>query len=274
MQHRHSDRELYFKEQGESTKKYVLPYIKEAYEQYFELTESLQPGTRVLEVGCGEGGNLSPFLELGCESYGVELSDSNYGNALKFYDKSRFKEHLHLYHNNIYDLTCQDLGGVFEIVFLRDVLEHIHQQEMFMEHIKQFLSPAGVLFIAFPPWRMPFGGHQQICHNKLLCNLPYFHLLPKKIYGKILKTGGVNPQGLLEIKETGISINRFEKIIRKRDYEVIKKTHWFINPNYQVKFGLTPRKLPKLFQITRLQDFYVTAMYYLLKLNTQNINIK
>ena len=268
MQHRHLDRQQYFNEQGVSTKRFVLPYIKENYEEYYKLEDSLKSGTRVLEVGCGEGGNLLPFLELGCECYGVELSDSNYKNAQKFYEESPYKERLHLYHSNIYNLAYQDLGGLFDVVFLRDVLEYIPQQELFMKHIKQFLSPKGVIFIAFPPWRMPFGGHQQICRNKFLCNLPYFHILPKSIYEKILKTAGENSKGLLEIKKTGISINRFEKIVRKENYEIIKKTHWFINPNYQIKFGLTPRKLPKCFQIPWLQDFYITATYYLLKLNS------
>jgi len=266
MQQRHLDRQQYFNEQSLSTKKFVLPYIKDGYEQFYELSDLLKSGTRILEIGCGEGGNLMPFLELGCECYGVELGDENYKNAQKFYEKSPYRENLHLYHNDIYNLTHQDLGGFFDVVFLRDVLEHIPQQELFMKHIKQFLSPNGILFIAFPPWRMPFGGHQQVCRNKFLSKLPYFHILPKKIYGKMLKIGGENPKGLLEIKDTGISINRFKKIIRKENYEIIKKTHWIINPNYQVKFGLTPRKLPEFLQIPYLQDFYTTAVYYLLKM--------
>jgi len=266
MQYRHLDRQQYFNEQKVSTKKFILPYIEDGYKHYFKLPNFLKPGIRVLEVGCGEGGNLMPFLELGCECYGVELNDLNYKNAQTFYDKSPYKKYLHLYHNDIYNLTYQDLGDSFDVIFLRDVLEHIPNQEMLMKHLKQFLAPNGIVFIAFPPWRMPFGGHQQICRSKFLCKLPYFHILPKKIYEKILKLCGEKPKGLLEIKETGISINRFEKITRKENYEVIKKTYWLINPNYQVKFGITPRKLHKLLQIHWLQDFYTTAVYYLLKL--------
>ena len=260
MQYRHLDRQQYFNEQAASTGKFVLPYIKE------EVPSLLKTKSRVLEIGCGEGGNLVSFLELGCECYGVELNEGNYQNALKFYENNTFKSHLHLFNNDIYKVAPQELGGTFDVIFLRDVLEHISNQEDFMKHLKQFLSPDGVVFFAFPPWRMPFGGHQQICQNKFLSKLPYFHILPKMIYEKILKIGGENPKGLLEIKETGISINRFEKIIRKENYEVVKKTYWFINPNYEVKFGLKPRKLPKIFQIPFLQDFCITTAYYLLKL--------
>ena len=53
MQRRHSDRKVYFREQTETSRKfyidYLFPYIK------------LSSGLRVLEVGCGEGGNLVPF---------------------------------------------------------------------------------------------------------------------------------------------------------------------------------------------------------------------
>jgi len=259
MQHRHLDRQQYFNEQAESTRKFVLPYIKKGI-------PLLSASSRVLEIGCGEGGNLVPFLELGCECYGVELSEVSYQNALKFYENYAFKSRLRLVNNDIFKVTTQELDGTFDVIFLRDVVEHIPGQDKFMQQLKQFLSSYGVIFFVFPPWRMPFGGHQQICRNKILSKLPYFHILPKNIYEKVLKIGGENPKGLLEIKETGISINRFEKIIHKENYEVIKKTYWFINPNYDIKFGLKPLKLPKIFQIPFLQDFYITAAYYLLKL--------
>ena len=259
MQNRHLDRKQYFNEQAESTEKFVLPYIRDKM-------RSLGVGSRVLEIGCGEGGNLVPFLKLGCECYGVELSEGNYQNALKFHQELPYREHLHLFNNDIYNVTYSDIGGKFDVVFLRDVLEHIPEQEKFLQHLKQFLQPNGVVFFAFPPWRMPFGGHQQVCKNKYLSKLPYFHILPAKLYERILKKCGENPTGFLEIKETGISINRFKRIIGKEKYAVMKNTHWFINPNYQVKFGLKPRKLPKIFQIPFLQDFYTTAVYYLLEL--------
>ena len=259
MQNRHLNKQQYFNEQAESTGKFVLPYIKTG-------VSALGRGSRVLEIGCGDGGNLVPFLELGCECYGVELDEVNYNNALKFHKESPHREQLHLLKNDIYNLTYQDLDGKFDVVFLRDVIEHIPNQEKFMQHLKQFLHPNGIVFFAFPPWRMPFGGHQQICRSKYLSKLPYFHILPAKLYGKILKMCGENPEGLLEVKKTGISINRFKRIVRKENYEIIKTTHWFINPNYQVKFGLKPRKLPKIFQIPFLQDFYTTALYCLLKL--------
>jgi 2-polyprenyl-3-methyl-5-hydroxy-6-metoxy-1,4-benzoquinol methylase len=262
MQERHKNRLQYFNEQSESTRKYVLPYIL----QNFDLKNKK---IRVLEIGCGEGGNLVPFLESGFECCGVELSEINYNNALKFYEDHPLKSNLTLSNKNIYDVTPDEIGGVFDIVFLRDVIEHIPAQEQFMKHLKNFIAPTGVAFFAFPPWRMPFGGHQQISTKKWISHMPYIHIFPKSVYKTILKILGASDneiKGLLEFAETGISINKFEKIIRRENYVVIKKTHWFINPNYQIKFGLKPRRMPKIFQIPYLQDFYTTAVYYLLKI--------
>ena len=266
MQQRHTNRRQYFNEQTESTKKYVLPYIKQGVEQ---CNGTITQGTRVLEIGCGEGGNLLPFLEIGCECYGVELSEWSYGNALKFYEDNPLKSHLYLLNKNIYDVDIRELNGTFDVIFLRDAIEHIPAQDQFMAHLKQFISPNGVIFFAFPPWRMPFGGHQQNCQTKWLSRMPYIHAFPKSIYKFILKMLGSKKEeieGLLDIASTGISIHRFEKIIKKENYKVIRKTLWLFNPNYQIKFGLKPRRVLKIFHIPYFQDFYTTAIYYLLEL--------
>ena len=260
MQERHRNRLQYFNEQKESTKMSVLPYISNHF--------TFRSGSRVLEIGCGEAGNLHPFLEIGCECYGIELLEESFKDANQFYAEDPLKAHLHLIRKDIYDVEPEELGGLFDVIFLRDVIEHIPNQEKFMAQLKKLMHPEGVAFFAFPPWRNPFGGHQQVCNNKWLSKIPYLHLLPNKIYASVLKKGGETQEricDLLDVKETGISINRFKKIIRKENYKVIEKTHYLINPNYKIKFGLTPRKVWKIFQIPLLQDFYTTAVYFLLK---------
>jgi 2-polyprenyl-3-methyl-5-hydroxy-6-metoxy-1,4-benzoquinol methylase len=164
---------------------------------------------------------------------------------------------------NIYDTTPQQFDGKFDVIFLRDVIEHIPNQEKFMDFLKDFLLPDGVMFFAFPPWHNPFGGHQQICKSKILSYLPYFHLLPQKLYKYILQKSGEGT-GLLNIRLTGISIARFERILKTENYRILEKTSWLFNPNYQVKYGLPPTKVWKIFQILHLQDFYTTAMYYVI----------
>jgi len=130
------------------------------------------------------------------------------------------------------------------------------------------MAPGGVAFFAFPPWQNPFGGHQQICESKILSILPYYHLLPVPIYRFVLKMFGESDgkiNGLLEIKETGISLERFEQLAIKNGYSKLLKTFYFINPNYEVKFGIKPRKLVRLFsEIPYFRNYISTCGYYML----------
>ena len=253
MQERHRNRLLYFNEQATTTEHYVIPYI----EQVFPLRE----GLRVLEIGCGEGGNLKPFLDRGYRCTGIDINKGQIENAKVFMADHPHLDQLTLITDDIYNIEPQP----FDLIILRDVIEHIHNQERFMGFLKQFLAPNGVVFFGFPAWQMPFGGHQQICVSKL-SKTPFIHLLPKGMYAGLMRKAGESEgtiHELLEIKETGITIERFERILRREGYRTLKRTLWFIQPNYEVKFHLRKRRLwPVLRSIPWLRNFYTTAAYY------------
>lgn len=257
MQDRHTNPKQYFEEQVITSERYVIPYIQEI--------KSINAGTTVLEIGCGEGGNLVPFLKIGCVATGIDLSKEKIESGLEIFKSHPKSDKLKLIHGNIYERS--DLG-IFDIVFLRDVIEHLPDQEKFMNFLKHFIHKDSVVFFGFPPWQNPFGGHQQICHGKVLSRLPWFHLLPGKLYPAFLKLCGESERtiaDLKEIKETRISIERFERIVKKNGFQVLQKTHYFINPNYETKFGLKPRKQLKLISsIPYLRNFLTTAVYYVI----------
>lgn len=62
----HLDATLRHKQQVDNSRDYVLPFIQQEFPQL--------EGLRVMEVGCGEGGVLTPFLEKGCNCVGVDLA--------------------------------------------------------------------------------------------------------------------------------------------------------------------------------------------------------
>ena len=262
MQERHRNRKQYFLEQADTTAKFVIPYI----EQVMPVT----PSSRILEIGCGEGGNLVPFIQRGCDVVGVDINKGQVENAKVFVAEHCPSDKVQLLAENIYNVSPEQIG-TFDVIMLRDVIEHIPDQATFMKHLKAFLKPEGKVFFGFPPWCMPFGGHQQVCSHKLLNKLPYFHLLPKRLYIGILKAFG-EPEGnineLTDIKETGISINRFQRIVRQNGYKTDLQTFYLINPNYETKFGLKPRKQFKLIQsIPVLRDFFTTCLYCIISVD-------
>ena len=259
MQERHTDPLRYINEQIISTQKYILPFIQQA--------KPVISGLQVLEIGCGEAGNLKPFLDLGCICTGVDFSAHKIDRGKEYYSTHPLAKNLNLISEDIY--KTNDFQAKFDIIILRDVIEHIHDQDKFLNLMKGLMAPDGVAFFAFPPWQNPFGGHQQICESKILSTLPYYHLLPKMIYKAFLKIFGESDAkitSLLEIKETGISLERFEKLVSKNGYTQVFRTLYLINPNYEVKFGLKPRKLYTVFAaIPFLRNFLSTCGYYLIK---------
>lgn len=263
MHDRHKDREQYFREQSLTTSNHVIPFINSILRVSAEIS--------VLEIGCGEGGNLKPFLDAGCRRItGIDISDGKISNARKFYSSIPGGEKVEFIAADIYDSAS---AGKFDLVMMRDVLEHIHDQKRFLGFVKLFLTQGGVLFIGFPPWNNPFGGHQQMCESRILSKLPWFHLLPKAIYRGILKMFGESEariEGLLEIKETGINLGWFERTIKKEGFLILKKSLWFINPNFEIKFGLRPRRLPQLpGSIPFLRNFITTTGYYIISVPPQ-----
>ncbi len=259
MQDRHKNRQKYFNEQALTTSRHVIPFI--------EKTKQIDENISVLEIGCGEGGNLKPFIDMGCKRIvGVDMNTRKIDNANRFFAEHPNCDKLEFICDDIFNRP--DLGE-FDVIIMRDVLEHIHGQERFMQMSKQFLKPGGRFFLGFPPWWNPFGGHQQVCKSKFLAKLPFFHLLPVFLYKPILKAFGESEimiEALLEVKETGISINRFERIIRRTGYQKAVRHFYLINPNYEVKFGLKPRTVITPFShIPFLRDLYITTNYYILE---------
>jgi 2-polyprenyl-3-methyl-5-hydroxy-6-metoxy-1,4-benzoquinol methylase len=259
MQKRHLDPLQYINEQIFTTGKYIVPFI--------QLEKKIDESLQVLEIGCGEAGNLKPFLDMGCKCTGVDFSTHKIERGKEFYATHPFVKNLRLISEDIYKTT--EFHAQFDIIIVRDVIEHIHDQDKFLALMKNLMAPGGVAFFAFPPWQNPFGGHQQICNSKILSSLPYFHLLPTALYKKVLKIFGESADkitSLLEIKETGISLERFERLIAKNGYVQLLKTLYFINPNYEVKFGLKPRNLsPVLGKIPYFRNYFSTCGYYLIK---------
>jgi len=259
MQERHLDRKKYFEEQALTTRRHVIPYL--------ETAGAVFPGCTVLEIGCGEGGNLSPLLELGCQVTGVDYVASRIHLAEALFNDHPQRANLHLAVADIYEWNAA--GQQFDLIIMRDVIEHIHDQEKFMRVVKKFMHSNTSFFLAFPPWQNPFGGHQQICTNRWLSKLPYFHLLPRILYKAMLRIGNESTktvEDLLEIKDTGISLERFERICRKEDFGIVRKTWWLINPNYEIKFALKPRviwKIPAL--VPYFRNYFITCGYYILR---------
>lgn len=142
MQQRHENRKAYFQELAATSELHFLPYIHRF--------TSVTPQSRILEIGCGEGGNLVPFARLGCRVTGIDLSENRIRQARQFFQEEGLPATFIA--SDIFQIT--QLEEAFDIILIHDVIEHISGKHRFLEHIKRFLAPGGILFISFPAWQI------------------------------------------------------------------------------------------------------------------------
>lgn len=258
----HSNHKLRYQQQVENAANYVLPFIEQSV--------LVSPGLKVLEIGCGEGGVLKPFFDRGCDCVGVDLDQMRIDLAQTFLHEEMKTGRMLIMNKNVYDDDFKNpYHEAFDLIILKDVIEHIHNQEAFMPFMKTLLKPGGHIFFGFPPWQMPFGGHQQVAKKKWTSKLPYYHLLPMGLYKAVLKMAGENQHTidtLVDVKQTGISIERFERITKASGYAIVQRQWYLFNPIYIYKFGLKPRKQNFLFgAIPYIRNYLTTCAYYLVQ---------
>lgn len=257
MQKRHQDRNTYFNELAVTSEACFLPYIRQWH--------VVENGTDVLEVGCGEGGNLLPFARMGCHVTGVDLSVRRIEEARSFFGQAGAKGEFIA--GDI--LEVSGLEHRFDVILCHDVLEHVADKNRLLLRLAGFLKTDGILFMAFPAWQMPFGGHQQISRNRILAHLPFIHLLPLPLYERVLRLFGEDAKTireLLSIRHCRVTIEQFESLLQPVGLTVVDRQLWLINPHYEVKFRLTPRRLHALLSaIPRVRNFFSSSCFYLLK---------
>ena len=259
MQRRHLDRLAYFGEEVATSQAFYLPYVR----SFVGSLESLD----IIEIGCGEGGNLLPFFRSGARVTGVDLSEKKIALAKRYF---RLNKAQGVFLTDDF-LNCPlDCGG-FDVVICHDVIEHISPSNKlpFMQRLGALLKErSGVAFIGFPAWQMPFGGHQQMCDHPIISHLPWIHLLPKQVYRGLLSLAGEREgtiRELLEIKESGVSVESFLRLCEESKLEILDSRLWFINPHYQVKFGLVPIELCSFVSgMPYVRNFLSTSCFFVL----------
>lgn len=257
----HKDRLVYFQHQMLTTEKYIIPFI--------EQSRNIQSTWHILEIGCAEAGVLKAFAKRGIHCTGVDLVEAKLNIAHRMVADELNSGQIELVNKNIYEEEFKlRFKSRFDLIVLKDVIEHIVDQQNLMSYLHTFLKAEGIIFFAFPPWWMPFGGHQQMCKS-FLSKIPYFHLLPMSIYRGILRLFRETPaviNGLTANKQTGINIEQFENILKTTGYQIMAKRYFLFNPIYEYKFNLTPKEqFTFISYLPYFRNFFTTGVYYLVE---------
>ena len=72
---------------------------------------------------------------------------------------------------------------------------------------------------------------------------------------------------LLAIKQARMTIERFEQLTHQTGYTIVDRQLWFINPHYQQKFHLKPRRLWSLLaRVPYVRNYFTTSAFYVISL--------
>lgn len=117
---------------------------------------TLQPRARILEVGCGTGGNLVFLSSLG-ELDAVEYDDDARAIASE-------KSGITVKAGTLPDgLTVDD--GAYDLIALLDVLEHIEEDKKSLAKLSSKLSKTGRLLITVPAMPWLWSDHDEQHHH-------------------------------------------------------------------------------------------------------------
>lgn len=223
----------------------------------------------VLDIGCAEAGVLCAVAEQGARCNGIELSPSRLSFARKFIPPAVASQ-LHLTAANIYRLPLKPAR--FDLILLRDVFEHLPDQERALQIIAHLTDANSRILITFPPFYSPFGGHQQMLKS-FLRRVPYFHALPNFIWrwlSRWIDKNDANAGFLAEmekLRQSRVTIGGFRRLAKKAGLKIRKGKFYLSRPSYRLRYGWPVISGDWMSKIPLLREGFLTGAFFLLGKN-------
>lgn len=200
-------------------------------------------GKSVLDVGCGYGGVLAGLGERFRlrEALGIDLDPE-----MIRVGREKCQPEVRLDNCDFFALE----GGVYDLILMRDVLEHIVNVERALAKAAALLNPGGIIYATFAPFYGPFGGHQ---HNGagLFSRLPWVQFLPEGVLRRLLRFPGNSYKSATELAadmdsvlRTRLTLARFRRGASKAGLGIRYHAQYLVRPDYRLKFGLPALRFP------------------------------
>lgn len=235
----------------------MIPYLKER--------GAFSAGDRVAEAGCAEGGVLAAFVMAGgLSALGTDIDKRRLEIGEKV-SRSLGLDIRLLKHDICQDAIPKEWIGQYDLVLVRDVIEHIEDTRLALEQIRKLLKPNGYLFVNFPPYASPYGGHQHTLKN-FWGKLPYMHLFPEPIFQRMIASG--RKADIAEVKRLRsirLSARKFIEAAKSTGFSIVKEEYFLIRPVFKMKFGLPEISLTKISVIPFVKEVFSLEAAYLLK---------
>ncbi len=113
---------------------------------------------RYLDIGCGEGDMALGLAKLGASHItGVDIVARRISAATANMDRLQLKGRVEFLHQDIHNWSPPDR---YDVVLSHEALEHIRDPKSFLQLLKRFVRPHGIVVLAFGPlFHSPSGDH-------------------------------------------------------------------------------------------------------------------
>ena len=148
---------------------------------------NLQPGQKILDIGCGIGGSAFYMAQhYGVDVFGIDLS-TNMIDLAKEYWKTRHPAIKHRVRFHVEDATTMSYpDNFYDVVYSRDTILHIQDKLELFKLFEKTLKPGGQLVIS----DYCCGDGTQSEDFKNYVKQRGYNLLTVDDYGKTLKNAG------------------------------------------------------------------------------------
>jgi len=148
----------------------------------FEFTKGTTVPKNVLEIGCGAGGILSRYVDIGCEVLGLDFDE-------KYLEEARH-HNIPVRKGSLEQLASKEK---FDLIILSHVLEHIKNPSQFLVTLSGHLTDEGVLYIEVPSLDNVKNGGYHYDLMEFFQNAHVIHFTDKSLK-LICKKAGLKPR--------------------------------------------------------------------------------
>ncbi len=243
----------YWKYEYDTTAGYLVPLLRSWNVRL--------DAARVLDIGCGDGGNLCALADAGslCRGFDLDRGRIESARVLAGGRNCVFET------GDLADQPPPFHGELFDVVFLHDVFEHLERKTDMLRILADYCTDDGRIVITFPPYYSAFGAHQQLLRS-FVGRIPFIHLLPGFSILVLGRLRGEPEAFVAEIRKLvrlKMGMASFEAAARESGLTIRAVRKYIISPNH-IRFGLKPAGAGVLGSVPGIRELLVSGAVYML----------